>query len=114
MKNTAGQKSSRAMRIDRDRLKRLTVLSVCVCMAAALLLSVWFAASHADHDCPGQHCRTCAQLQTGENLRRLLHMDGLAALAACLYLAAALAPTRRIYAQAATTTPVTLKVRMDH
>jgi len=94
--------------------RRLTVLLVCVCIAAAFLASDWFMLSHAGHDCTGEHCPICAHMHAVENLLRQLYMAGIAAPVVLLCLPASFASACRDGARGGLVTPVALKVRMDY
>lgn len=55
-------------------------------VAFIMLFSVLFIALEADHDCCGEGCAVCAQIQACEDLlRNLLMVPVLAAAVRCLY-----------------------------
>ena len=68
-------------------IKSKRIASVLVLLAAFLMLfSVLFLALEADHDCCGEGCAVCAQIQACEDLlRNLTIISVLAAAARCLY-----------------------------
>lgn len=97
-------------------MKKLTALLVCICITAAFLLSAWFIASHADHDCPGQDCPTCAQIQYCANIFQKLGA-GLDAFVPSAWLLAAVLLCSLLavkFPDRAQDTPVKLKVRLNN
>ncbi len=65
--------------------KRLASVLVLL-VACIMLFSVLFIAMEADHDCCGEGCAICAQIQACEDLlRNLLSIAALVVAAWCLY-----------------------------
>ena len=52
--------------------KRAMALLVCVCLAAAFLLSAWFAAAHIHHNCTGNDCPVCMVIHRLSDMLRKL------------------------------------------
>ena len=89
------------------------VLVLCVCVAAAALLSENFIAAHADHDCLGEGCPVCLRIQEVRLLVRqfkytALHFGFLPGMVPMIALALRLAALRVI-----STNSVRLKVKMN-
>ncbi len=92
--------------------KRLAAVIFAVLVLVALMTSLFFMSSEADHDCIGEDCPVCAVIAlcrtTLETLCGLLIAAALAF--ACCRFAALLLSVRRVPAYLKT--PITLKVKL--
>lgn len=95
-------------------VRRSIVLVVCLGIAVTFLLSTWFIISHVDHDCIGEHCPVCAQIQTVENLLKQINMGNISALDVFSNLLLAVTLINYINTYEDITSPITLKVRMNN
>jgi hypothetical protein len=60
-----------------SRLKNCLLYILLFCIAAAVLFSAAFIFSHLDHDCDGDECPVCLQIETAEMLLKGLGAAGL-------------------------------------
>ncbi len=102
----------------RSRLKlkgsvRFAAAAIVLIMLAALLSSALYIAAEADHDCSGEDCRVCANIQQCVNVLHLIggaaagHLIAAAAVSVFVF-SAAPAPEDR-----ARPTPVSRRVRLN-
>nr|WP_312577986.1 hypothetical protein [Sedimentibacter sp.] len=54
--------------------KKMSILAIIICISiiAVLFLSEFFIITHIDHDCKGENCHTCLQIQSAQNAIRQL------------------------------------------
>ena len=70
-----------------SKSKKILALLTAVMVAVLLLLSGFFIITHTEHDCIGEDCPVCAQLETCENGMRLLtQAAGMGAVLAFAYI----------------------------
>ncbi|AUS97040.1 hypothetical protein CDQ84_12650 [Clostridium thermosuccinogenes] len=89
-------------------------LILCICVAAALFFSTWFILSHADHDCTGDQCPVCAEIQTAENLLKQVGLVGFCILFSFSNHLSSYSSGKYTLCYVNNITPVTLKVRMNN
>ena len=94
--------------------RRSIVLVICLGIAVTFLLSTWFIISHVDHNCIGEHCAICAQIQTAENLLRQINMSNISVPDVFSNLLLAFTLICYINTYKNITNPITLKVRMNN
>ncbi|GHU92154.1 hypothetical protein FACS189479_00160 [Spirochaetia bacterium] len=63
---------------------RLPLIVLTACLALAAVFAEGFVFTSLDHDCTGEHCSVCLQIEIAQNLLKGLGRIGLFALAACL------------------------------
>jgi hypothetical protein len=91
--------------------KRLLLIVLAVCLALAALSAEVFVLTHIDHDCEGEECPVCAQIEIAQNALKAL---GLACIAAAL---AVFIPDADLFVKQARrfftglATPITLHVK---
>jgi hypothetical protein len=90
------------------------VLIVCLCIAVTFVLSTWFINSHVDHDCIGDHCPICVQIQTTENLLKQINMSNISVPDVFSNLLLAFTLIYYINTYEKITNPITLKVKMNN
>ncbi|GHV82950.1 hypothetical protein AGMMS50212_02900 [Spirochaetia bacterium] len=66
--------------------KRLTLIVLTACLALAAVFAESFVFTNLDHDCLGEHCSVCLQIEIAQNVLEGLGRIGLFALAACIIL----------------------------
>ncbi|GHT58015.1 hypothetical protein FACS1894109_11410 [Spirochaetia bacterium] len=64
--------------------RRLPLIVLTVFLALSAVFAEGFVFTHLDHDCTGNYCSVCLQIETARNLLEGLGRIGLFALAACL------------------------------
>jgi hypothetical protein len=64
--------------------RRLPLIVLTACLALAAVFAESFVFTHLDHDCIGEHCSVCLQIEIAQSLLQGLGRIGLLALAACL------------------------------
>jgi hypothetical protein len=64
--------------------KGLLLIVLTACLALAAVFAESFIFTHLDHDCIGEHCSVCLQIEIAQGLLEGLGRIGLLALAACL------------------------------
>ena len=52
--------------------KRNFILLLCIALCVAMVFSYAFIARESDHDCIGEHCQICLELQTCRSILRNL------------------------------------------
>ncbi|MDR3294268.1 MAG: hypothetical protein LBT26_00350 [Clostridiales Family XIII bacterium] len=93
--------------------KKRIALTFCLLFVSASILATGFIVTHADHDCAGEGCAVCAQIQSAQNL-----LNGDVALAfvslagAEVFAPARLLPPASFSVIAAN--PVSFKVKMNN
>lgn len=100
--------------MNRRSKKKMLVTIICICFIVISFLTTTFIVTHAEHDCTGNDCHTCAQIHIAENLLKQLGM--LVAVFAFI-LAGSFADINIIQMTSSHiyhTTPITLKVRMNN
>jgi hypothetical protein len=63
--------------------KRLPLMVITACLALAAVSAEVFVFTRLNHDCTGEHCPVCLQLEIAQNLLEGLGRIGLFVLAAC-------------------------------
>ena len=98
--------------------KKFIVLALLSCFLIVSLLSSTFILTHADHqhDQNGANgsCATCAQLQSAGNTLKQLTTAFVGALLAITGILAAIGALKTIIIPVITSTPVTLKIKMNN
>lgn len=94
--------------------KRTRFAAACVAalLVFALLFSVFFIVAEADHDCCGEHCTICHQLQTCQRLLEQLstaHSVSAGGAVLCFYMLLLVLRTQKIFAASS---PVLKKVKL--
>jgi hypothetical protein len=64
--------------------KRLPLIVLTACLALSAVFAEGFVFTHLDHDCIGEHCSVCLQIEIAQSLLEGLGRIGILALAACL------------------------------
>jgi hypothetical protein len=93
--------------------KRLALIVLAACVALAAVFSEAFVFSHIDHDCIGEDCPVCLQIETALNL-----LEGLGLLSAITLFCVLKLYSRFVIKKInsiciALMTPVTLKIKLN-
>ncbi|GHV19963.1 hypothetical protein FACS189494_02780 [Spirochaetia bacterium] len=64
--------------------KRLPLIVLTACLALAAVFAEGFVFTSLDHDCTGEHCSVCLQIEITQNLLEGLARIGIFTVAACL------------------------------
>lgn len=94
---------------------RFLAIFILICIAATALLSAYFIISNANHDCTGEGCPICAQINDCINL--LNNITGLCLIAGLIVAASCLRTLARLrvgHFYTRNNTPVALKVQMNN
>lgn len=96
------------------RLKKSLAAILCVCFVMASFLSVFFIITHECHDCTGNDCVVCYQLENAKSTLQQL-CTGIANNTSLLpVLAALILCISACFPEKKTASLVTLKIRMDN
>ena len=93
-----------------DQRRRLLAGVMALAALLTLLLSAFYIAAEADHDCSGEDCVICAQLRQCE---KLLCCAAALAVAAAVFAAVRLLFTARFACGFLRQTPVSARVRLN-
>lgn len=94
--------------------KRMRLSAACgaVLLIFALIFSVFFVAAEADHDCSGEHCAVCHQLQICQTLLEQLSAAHTASAGAAVLCFFALLLVLRTRKAIVVSSPVLLRVKL--
>jgi hypothetical protein len=68
--------------------KRLSLIVITACLALAAVSADVFVFTHLDHDCTGEDCAVCLQIEIAQNLIELMGRIGLFILVAGIFASA--------------------------
>ncbi len=97
-----------------SRRKRITAVFMLLVVLAFLLLSTFFIAHEADHECSGEDCPVCALIQISENNLRQLGSGSPAAAAAVSLVLIILVMQINTDTGIIISTPVSRKTRLNN
>lgn len=96
------------------KLKRSIAIVLCVCTLSAIILSLFCIIEKTNHNCSGEHCPICAQIQEVKNTLKQL-LTGFCSRAFFICAGTALFFRVIFYGLSIKMfTPVSLKVRINH
>lgn len=96
------------------KLKKTLAVTICVCFIMASFLSTIFIITHEHHQCTGESCTVCCQL---ENAKNTLKQLGAGAASGAFFLPALtflILCVITCFSNIKTASLVTLKIRMDN
>jgi hypothetical protein len=93
--------------------KRLLLIVLTACLALAALSAEIFVFTHLDHDCIGENCSVCLQIETAQSLLKGLGFVIIAASLAGLSSGANLIVKKVAYCSAYLTSPIILNVKSN-
>lgn len=94
--------------------KRIIALLVSILFILVFFLSISFITEHAEHDCTGHDCTVCLQLHSAGDLLRQLSAALICAASIYTGLLFARTVQQGTAAPIILSTPISLKVRMNH
>lgn len=97
-----------------NKLKKMLVAILCICFVMASFLSLFFIITHKQHNCIGEDCIVCCQLENAKNTLNQLGTGGVNYSILLPILTALLLCIISCFSDKETVSLVTLKIRMDN
>jgi hypothetical protein len=94
-----------------DRISRLSFLVLTACLAIAVVSADVFVFTHLDHDCNGEHCAVCLQIQIAQNMLEGLGRAGVMGTVAFFFAATVKTVKSASSFYARSTSPILIKVK---
>lgn len=96
-----------------NKLKKSLATIICICFVLVSFLSIFFVINHEHHQCTGESCLVCCQLENAKNTLKQSNMSGTSHLSFLPVLTFLTICVISYFANIKIASLVTLKIRMD-